>query len=158
MLHRVRLNWLFVCTVPLLWVATPQAIENTGEQTNVRTSNPRIREVYREMRRRSESFEDLIATLDQLDRVVYLEEGRCRDAGVRSCLEMLPQRTDGTLVVRLDPRQSVLSVVEQLAHELYHAVEIAREPSVRDNASMRELFGRIGEQACSPNEGIFPRT
>jgi hypothetical protein len=53
--------------------------------------------------------------------------------------------------VRVDPREPIKLVVARLAHELYHASEIAREPNVVDGTSLQALFERIGFQnkSCS---------
>src|SRR5262249_31845071 len=92
-------------------------------------SNARIQEVLRYALARSESFQDLIATMDLFDRVVYVEEGQCRHGEHRACLQLMPGGKN--VLVQIDPRQPMRAVVAQLAHELYHAVEVAREPDVR---------------------------
>ena len=117
------------------------------EAAHVRFDNARIAEVYRYAMHRSPSFGELIATLDQLDRIVYVEERGCQHR-VRSCLVLMPTPGGRNLVVRIDPRQAMLSAAAQLAHELYHAVEVAREPDVVDETSMLSLFSRIGERSC----------
>ena len=45
-----------------------------------------------------------------------------------------------TIGAQLDPRRRL----EVLGHELSHALEIAREPWVRDRATFRALYERIG--------------
>jgi hypothetical protein len=97
---------------------------------------------------RSASFRDLVATFEALDRTVYVEEGTCHPPQLRSCLHMVHSPDAKLLVVQLATRQPINVVVSQLAHELYHAVEIAREPSVVDAGSMRQLFERIGYRSC----------
>jgi hypothetical protein len=58
------------------------------------------------------------------------------------------------LLVLVNPRLQRTEVVGQLAHELYHAVEIAREPDVVDADSLRDLYRRIGEHGCEQNSDI----
>ena len=53
------------------------------------------------------------------------------------------------LLVRVHPRQPTSAAVAQLAHSLYHAGEIGREPGAVDTASIRALYTRIGERNCS---------
>ena len=48
--------------------------------------------------------------------------------------------------VDIDVRLAPARRAEVLAHELYHALEIAAAPEVRDEAGMRALFTRIGWQ------------
>jgi len=131
-----------LCQTTLAGVNPPPA-------AHVRTSNRRIADVLREALRRSESFRDLIATLEGLDRTVYVEEAKCDADGVRSCLHIVKSRDSNVLLISVDPRQSTRSLIAQLAHELYHAVEIASEPDVVDGPSMRALLERIGYRTCS---------
>jgi hypothetical protein len=131
-------------------VLLSQAIAAPTENgvSHVRTSNARVSEVFRHAMARSASFRDLVATFEVLDRVVYVEEGTCPPPEPRACLHMVRSPHAKVLVVQLATRQPINAVVEQLAHELYHAVEIAREPSVVDAGSMRQLFERIGYRNC----------
>jgi hypothetical protein len=121
--------------------------------TNVRVDNNRIREVIEYAIKRSPSFGDLLATLDTLDRIVYIEEGTCHHRELRGCLLLMPTPGGRNIVVRIDPRQPILVVVAQLAHELYHALEVAREPDVVDESGIRSLYEQIGERSCTGNGG-----
>lgn len=114
---------------------------------HVRSANPRIQEALRYAIEKSESFRDLIATLDLVDRVVYVEEGTCSYPGHQSCLHLLAGSRN--IIVQINPRQQIRLVVAQLAHELYHAAEIGREPGVTNAAELQALFERIGERSCS---------
>jgi hypothetical protein len=138
----------FMCIVSCLWAYTVEATRPDTLATHIRVANTRISEVLRYARKRSPSFGDLLATLELLDRAVYIEEGHCRHREQRACLVLMPTPGAKNLLIRIDPRQPIRLVVAQLAHELYHAVEIAREPDVVNVASLRDLFGRIGEQRC----------
>ena len=111
----------------------------------VRSTDRRIIEVLRYGLEQSPSFRDLVATLDFLGRPVLVERGNCIHRVIRACLEV---RGSGDLVVRVDPEQSIETVVAQLAHALYHAVEIAKEPTVTDDVSFRQFYDRAAEHAC----------
>jgi hypothetical protein len=43
----------------------------------------------------------------------------------------------------------MLAAAAQLAHELYHALEIARATDVSDESSLGALYERIGEHSCA---------
>jgi hypothetical protein len=115
---------------------------------HLRIDNDRILEVVRFALRRSPSFGHLVATLELLDPVVYVDEGECKHRELRGCLQLVSTPGSRNLMVRIDPRQPIDAVVAQLAHELYHALEIAREPDVVDAASLRDFYSRIGERRC----------
>lgn len=132
-------------------LSTPQSVHAEAPDApaaQVRSSNTRIREALAYAVGRSSLLEGLIATLNQLDRVVYVEEGRCPHREQRSCLQLMPTPGGKYLFVRIDSRQPDRAVVAQLAHELYHAVEIARAPGVVDAASFTVLYDRIGTRIC----------
>jgi hypothetical protein len=117
-------------------------------RSNLRIHNERIDEALHYAIRRSPSFAQLVTALEGSDHIIYIEQGNCAHPAVRSCLN--PMAGQGaTLVVHLDSRQLMLRVVAQLAHELYHALEIAREPGAVDAASVKRLYERIGERSCS---------
>lgn len=134
------------CALGMTASESMQAVGVHRQARNVRSSNARIHEVLRYALTRSPSFQDVVATLDLLDRVVYIEEGQCRHREQRSCLQLIPGGKN--LLVQVDPRLPLRAVVGQLAHELYHAVEIAREPGVADPAALETLYQRIGEPGC----------
>jgi hypothetical protein len=124
-------------------VATARKTEN-----QIRVYDARISVVFKMVRRRSAAFHDLVVSLEQLDRVVFIDRGRCRHGGMRACLLVLPAPGAATLVVKVDPRQSIGSILGQLAHELYHASEIVRSPDVRNPATARDFFFRVGGRIC----------
>ena len=113
---------------------------------HVRTSNGRIEEAMHYALKRSPSFGDLIATFDFLDRDVDIEEGRCQHRELHACLQLMPGGRN--IQVQVDPRQTIRDVALQIAHELYHALEVGREPAVVDAASFRNLYEVIGERSC----------
>jgi hypothetical protein len=94
------------CVVTLLIASPVAAAADAREPSHVRTDNQRIQEVIRYALARSASFEDLIATLGQLDRVVYL--GNARGTGVRGVGRPAARRGEGEAarqasVVRREP-------------------------------------------------------
>lgn len=114
----------------------------------VRFDNVRIREVLAYAIEKSPLFRDLLAALNLFDRKVYVEEGRCGYGRRHACIRIMATPGGRNLLVLVNPRLQRNEVVGQLAHELYHAVEIAREPEVVDADSLRELYQRIGEHGC----------
>jgi hypothetical protein len=117
-------------------------------RSHLRIHNVRIDEALQYALQRSPSFAQLVTALEGWDRVIYIEEGRCPHRELRSCLNLMAGHGT-TFVIHLDPRQPMHCVVAELAHELYHALEIAREPDVVDAGSVGRLYERIGERSCS---------
>jgi hypothetical protein len=90
----------------------------------------------------------LLATLNLFERTVYVKEGHCSHGPQYGCVQMMATPGGRNLLVLVNPRQQLDRVVGQLAHELYHAVEIANAPDVVNADSLRELYRRIGERGC----------
>jgi len=139
------------CLLTLVTTAPVLVSAHGDHRPNLRTDNQRIHEVIRFALERSESFQDLVARLDLVDRIVYVMEGSCPGSHL-SCLYLMPGTRN--LVVHIDPRLPIQTVAGMLAHELYHAAEIGRAPEVVDSESLKALYQRIGEQSC---RGQSPR-
>ena len=113
--------------------------------TAVRVADRRIEDLLNRSLVRSATLRDLVAQLEQTATIVYIESG-----------EPTPDRTPGRtrfvttgaggwryLRISIDERRSNLDVMSLVAHELQHAVEIAQNPEVVDDASMVGLYQRI---------------
>jgi len=135
-----------VCAVTVPVRGPVLAASSHSLPAHVRTSDARIEEVLQYALKQSPSLEDLIATFDVVDRVVDIEEGHCQHQGQPGCLQLMPGGRN--ILVQVDPRQTNRAVALQIAHELYHALEVGREPAVVDAASLRNLYEVIGERSC----------
>jgi hypothetical protein len=136
--------WLLTTVMAL----SPAVAAQEPLPSQIRFDNDRIGEVFRFATTKSPAFRDLLATVGQQDVVIYVEEGRCRHQFVEACLHPMPTPGRRNLVVRIDPRRPIHAVSAHLAHELYHASEIARLPGSIDAAAVRALYERIGLANC----------
>jgi len=112
--------------------------------TRMRPLSNIAQSIVDEAARRSPTVASLIQQLAQYNVIVYVEL-RFTPMAERGSTSILSAPGDWrilrvSLSDRLDPPGRILT----LGHELHHALEIAREQQVRDDASFRELFGRIG--------------
>jgi hypothetical protein len=113
---------------------------------------------------RSATFRSLVETIDASDGLVMLEEGDCR-FGVRACLrpDIVVAGSHRLLVIVVVPHRAPgCQLIEAIGHELYHAVEVLREPGVRSFADLFSLFQRIGaaksgrfETTAAVNAGLM---
>ncbi len=140
---------LLLCGAVLVFGSSVASAGHREDQTSrIRFDNSRIDEVFRYAMKHSPSFVDLVATLETLDRLVYVEEGHCGRSEERACLHIVHAPDSRVIVIRIDPRQPIRAVALHLAHELYHALEVAREPDVVDAVTLRALYERIGVRSC----------
>ena len=108
---------------------------------------------------RSPTLRALQAHLQQSQVIIYLEwssrlpanlVGRTRIMGAGGGYRYLS--------VQLDDRLSKLDELAVLGHELQHAVEIADDPGVVDEASLAGLYRRIGSEASSGMASLWFET
>ena len=112
----------------------------------VRSTHPRIIEMLDIGAHRSRTFAGLLAAIDRSDVIVYIERAHSMPAKLDGRLLLLPLANNHRYLriqVRADlPRDELIPLI---AHELQHALEIAEQPGVRDQAAMVSLYQRIGE-------------
>jgi hypothetical protein len=95
--------------------------------------------------RDSPTVRRLAAEIAASDLIVYVEIGHVDGVTSRATTELVTATASDRFVrVTLSRRTAPIDLIPLLAHELQHAAEIAREPQVRDSASVRALYARIG--------------
>jgi len=137
---------LFGCgAVPSSLGYRGSAVDEPPRMARVRAQSDAIAAAIRESVERSSTFHALLTTIDATDGLVYVEEGRCGHS-VRACL-VLSVKIAGPsrlLRIKVDPRRRDCQLTADIGHELQHAIEILRDPHVRDMPSAYSLFERIG--------------
>ena len=112
----------------------------------VRSTNARVAKMLELGARRSSTFAGLLAAIGRTDVIVYVEAGDTMPSKVDGRLALVPvansQRYLRIEVRTTLPREELIPLI---AHELRHALEVAEEPCVWDQAGMAELYRRIGE-------------
>ena len=97
----------------------------------------------------SRILRELVDTIDATDGIVYVDEGTCGHS-VRACLllDVTKAGPHRVLRIRIDLRKAQgCALVGVIAHELYHAIEVLRDPGVRSSHEMFSLFDRLGVRA-----------
>jgi hypothetical protein len=98
-----------------------------------------------EAARRSPAIRGWLDRLDELDVTVYVRNGLFGQLGLDGRVGLLS--TNGGhryLVIELACGRSELTQMTTLGHELFHAIEIAGEPSVVSAESLADFYTRIG--------------
>jgi hypothetical protein len=79
--------------------------------------------------------------------VVFIQPGRCPAKAAIACLLHVVGAFNGSPYARVlvdYKHRHPNNVIATLAHELQHVLEVAQSPDVKDAATMRALFERIG--------------
>lgn len=142
-----------VHVVPLLWivlasiVAPPASSRAVPAQSapGVRAGSPRARVLLEQTLLHSATVRRLAAELAATDVIVYVEftaNPRVQRAATTWAAGAGPVRF---LRIALNASLPLWDQGPLVAHELWHALEIARDPSVRGGDGIRALYQRIGQ-------------
>ena len=113
---------------------------------HVRTQDRSVRQLLKRGFNRSATFAGLMARLEQSNVIVYVEEVPRLPGFMDGRMLMLPT-AHGQRYVRIQIvlRGTLVESVALLGHELQHAVEVAQEAEVDDQAKLAALYQRIGQ-------------
>ena len=96
---------------------------------------------------RSSVIREWIDRLEEMDVTVYVRARVFTQLDLDGRIGLLSvARGHRFLVIELACGRSELSQMATLGHELFHAIEIAEEPSVVSTATLADLYSRIGIQ------------
>ena len=116
--------------------------------TRVRTTDPSITRLLDDGARHSPTFAALLERFERTEWLVFVERGPCPDRAAVTCLLHTVGRYQGERYLRILLEQRPLvhrhREVSLFGHELQHALEAAETPGVIDDASLANLFRRIG--------------
>jgi hypothetical protein len=107
--------------------------------------NPDLRALVDEAARRSPAIRELLERLETLDVIVYIRTRAFAQSDLDGHVGLLAaSRGHRYLVIELSFARPGVSQMATLGHELFHAVEIAGEPSIVDARSLAAFYARIG--------------
>ena len=115
----------------------------------VRSSHPYLHAMINEAVLRSATFSGLVMEIAATNGIVYVEHGSCLHA-VRACLTLnITAAGDYRILwVIVDARQPDWDVMASIGHELTHALEVLRNPALKNIADVYQFYAQ-GRQASS---------
>jgi hypothetical protein len=123
--------------------------EVPGRFTRVRAADPELRRIIAEGADRSPTFLALASEIQRSTAIVQVQFGRCPRGNFRSCVSGVEgDARQRHIRVFVDTRTSQDRLIATIAHELQHAVEIARSPDAIDAARTLALYRRIAIGKC----------
>ena len=111
---------------------------------HLRTEEPRIHALIDKGITRSPTFASLLDALKQTDVIVYVESRMLERVRGQVPHTVTVAGQYRYLRVQVMPTGSDDQIISTLAHEVQHAVEIARAPAVGRGESVESLYARIG--------------
>ncbi len=139
---KLRIPVVILCLLSLVPAAYASAA-HAGAMPRLRPATPSAQAIIETALASSETVRTLAAEIAASDLIVYVElaglgtPGRAKTVFVTANAYTRFVRITLTLA-------PVFDLIPLLAHELQHAVEIARAPEVRDDDALRVLYARIG--------------
>jgi|SRR5262245_17739929 len=135
----------------LVLASSLTATTAAAPDARVRTDEPRIRALVGTGLARSPTFRSLVTALNESDVIVYIQLKEIH-AGLGGYLhdEVVARGMTRFLRVVIHPNAGDERLIAVIAHELQHAVEIARDPDVGRSKSFEAFFSQIGfrRDAC----------
>jgi hypothetical protein len=114
---------------------------------HVRTQDRSVRHLLERGFRHSPTFGALMARLEHSDVIVYVEEVARLPGALEGRMMMLPTAHGHRYVrIQISLRGTPDESVAVLGHELQHAIEVAQEEAVNDQAKLIALYNRIGRR------------
>ena len=120
--------------------------------------DPALRPFVDESARRSPSIRALIDRLEATDVIVYVRMRVFDQTALEGRVGMLTTTAAGQryLVIELACGRPQVTTMATLAHELYHALEIAQQPAIVDAGTLAAYYRRHGvETGGSPGRLTF---
>jgi len=136
--------------VPLLSAASPAAAQDAADHSS---SAPHVRPVnglqslVDEAAARSPEVRALLDRLEESDVIVYIRSRAFDDQQLDGRVALVGATSlQRYLVIELSCLETTIVQMATLGHELYHALEIATEPSIVDSRTLAAHYRRIGQQ------------
>lgn len=151
-----------VVAVSAAMLVVPGGVEARGRQeaegkpaavvevAHVRALDPLLRRLIERGIAGSATFRRLVADLNASDVIVHVERGRIRN-GLRGYLLHRVVESNGFRYLRIsvDTRLPEPLVIAIIAHELQHALEVARAPAVGRSLEIEAFFATIADHGCA---------
>lgn len=140
------------CHAGFAFLVTAVALASTpliaqGEWTPAPHVRPErgVRSLVEEAARRSPLIRDLIERLEGLNVTVYIRTRLFATTGLDGHIALLSAvGSDRYLVIELSCERNGLTQMATLGHELFHATEIAAQPSIVDARTLAAFYTKIG--------------
>lgn len=131
---------------PVARAPAPGPATHVRETLPVRSEDPEILELIDAGIGQSSTLAQLVRQVGQYHGLVYVRIGRCPVPGLRGCLLHVIYQTPQVryLFIRIEATEDRLTLASTVAHELQHAVEVLKHPSIRTSRDLL-LFYRSAE-------------
>jgi hypothetical protein len=138
------MHWLVLSLTVFAHPSLADALGMPSAHRQVRAVDSRVSAAIADGARRSPTFASLIAVINRSDVIVYIESSPMPSTIAGRMI--LATRGNGVRYVRIQVSERLVreELISTIGHELQHAVEVAEHPDVRSDATLIELYRRLG--------------
>lgn len=117
-------------------------------EAHIRPETPAIRTLIQDASRRSPAIQELVAQIEAADVTVYIRMRPFSVMDLDGQMALLAATAGGHryMLIELACGRSELRTIATLGHELFHTLEVARDPDVVDSRSLAAHYTRAGRQ------------
>jgi hypothetical protein len=135
---------------------SPAVVDEAPRLVRVKPADAEMRRLVLAGLARSATFRGLMDEIHRTNVVVVIQFGQCASGRVRSCVSHVAgDRRQRHIRIKLNTGATTNGLIATIAHELHHALEIAREPDVTNSELALALYRRIAIGGCG--EGLSER-
>jgi hypothetical protein len=133
---------------------TPRTVDDEAPRlVRIKPADAEMRRLVLSGHARSATFRALMDEIHQTNVVVVIQFGQCAKGRIRSCVSHVEgDSRQRHIRIKVNTRTTDDRLIATIAHELHHALEIAREPDVTSSELTLALYRRIGMGRC--REGL----
>jgi hypothetical protein len=132
---------------------SPAVVEETPRLVRIKPADAEMRRLVLDGHAGSPTFRRLMAEIHETNVVVVIQFGLCARGRIRSCVSHVEgDSRQRHIRIKVNTRTTDDRLIATIAHELHHALEIAREPDVTSSELTLALYRRIGMGRC--REGL----
>lgn len=119
----------------------------TSSVVRIRPTDTQVADLLWHGYQRSATFRSLINRVEQRDVIVYIEMQPFGGWRLRGCLRWMTSTVGFRYVrVSLNPHQNKDALLESLAHELQHAIEVTEQVQIVDASTLVAFYRATGDQ------------
>lgn len=114
----------------------------THAYAEIRTSSPGLAALIRTGTEVSPTLRRLSESIEASDGIVYIEQGYCGNERIRACLahRITISGENRMLYVFVDDSRAKVHLLGAIGHELQHALEVLRDPTIRTGLAVKRLY------------------
>lgn len=123
----------------------PASPEDARLMPRVRSADSTVADLIVRAYEWSATFRRVVDLIDATDGIVYVQPGRC-GKNVRACTALTVTVAGPSRILRIvvDPRKPDCDLMASIGHELWHAFEVLRDPSLTTDADLFFFYAREG--------------